>query len=289
MPLCFFVCDLHGRRERYLSLFRAIETERPAALFMGGDLLPHLHGISREGRGEVENFLTGFIAGNLVRLKDTLGESYPRIFVICGNDDARIEEEAFEEVSSLGLWEYVPGKKSSFGEYPVYGYSYVSPTPFLLKDWEKYDVSRFVDPGCISPEEGIRTVDIPEDEKKYGTIADDLEKLAGRDDLGNALLLFHSPPYRTSLDRAGLDGKKFDNVPLDVHVGSIAVRNFIEERQPLLTMHGHVHEAARITGSFKDKLGRTHCLSAAHDGPQLALVRFDPAHPEKAERELISL
>jgi hypothetical protein len=29
------------------------------------------------------------------------------------------------------------------------------------------------------------------------------------------------------------------------------------------------------------------CLSAAHDGPELALVRFDPADPASATRELI--
>ena len=30
-------------------------------------------------------------------------------------------------------------------------------------------------------------------------------------------------------------------------------------------------------------------LSAAHDGPELALVRFDPAEPEKAEREMLHM
>lgn len=38
--------------------------------------------------------------------------------------------------------------------------------------------------------------------------------------------------------------------PMDVHVGSIALRRFIEARQPLLTLHGHVHESARLTGSW---------------------------------------
>jgi len=35
----------------------------------------------------------------------------------------------------------------------------VPPTPFLLKDWEKYDVSAYVDPGCVSPEEGYHRVE----------------------------------------------------------------------------------------------------------------------------------
>jgi len=67
----------------------------------------------------------------------------------------------------------------------------------------------------------------------------------------------------------------------------VAVRRFIEKRQPLLTLHGHVHESSRLTGEWKDKIGRTLCFSAAYDGPRLALVRFDPRSSEEATRQLI--
>ena len=106
-------------------------------------------------------------------------------------------------------------------------------------------------------------------------------------DPGTSVWLLHTPPYQTDLDRAGLDGKTIDHVPLDVHVGSVAVRQLIEERQPLLTLHGHVHESARLTGSWRQQLGRSHAFSAAHDGPELALVRFDLDHLEAATRELL--
>jgi hypothetical protein len=52
-------------------------------------------------------------------------------------------------------------------------------------------------------------------------------------------------------------------------------------------LHGHVHESARVTGSWKEKIGRTYSLSAAHDGPELAVVRFDTNHLEHATRELL--
>ena len=42
-----------------------------------------------------------------------------------------------------------------------------------------------------------------------------------------------------------------------LQVGSIAVKRFIEDRQPLLTLHGHVHEAAQLTGEWKIQIGRT--------------------------------
>jgi len=78
-----------------------------------------------------------------------------------------------------------------------------------------------------------------------------------------------------------------DHAPLDVHVGSVAIRRFIEERQPLVTLHGHIHESARLTGSWREQIGRTHCLSAAHDRPELALVRFDPSDAAGATRALL--
>jgi Icc-related predicted phosphoesterase len=204
-----------------------------------------------------------------------------------GNDDPRSEEAAVRDVASQGIWEYIHNRKADFHDYRIYGYAYVPPTPFRLKDWERYDVSRFVDPGSISPEEGMRSFPVLDQEKRYATIRDDLARLTGDDPMDKAVFLFHSPPYKTTLDLAGLAGKMIDHVPLDPHMGSIAVRRFIESRQPLLTLHGHIHESARLSSSWRDLIGRTHCFSAAHDGPELALVRFDPENLAAAARQLI--
>jgi Icc-related predicted phosphoesterase len=144
-----------------------------------------------------------------------------------------------------------------------------------------------VEPGCVSPEQGHRSVPVAEHEIRHATIQRDLAKLVRSRNLDRAIMLFHAPPYKTNLDRAALDGKMVDHAPLDVHVGSIAIRQFVEMRQPLVTLHGHIHESARLTGSWSQRIGRTFCFSAAHDGPELALVRFDPDDPASADRELI--
>ena len=282
MTRCLFVTDLHGRLERYDKLFRIILSERPDAVFMGGDLLPHAWHTDDE-----VGFIASYLEKELGRVRDALKDSYPRIFAILGNDDGRCEEGEMESGTSAGIWEYAHNGRFVLDRWRVYGYSYVPPTPFRLKDWERYDVSRYVDPGCISPEEGIRSVPVSEGESRYSTIRHDLELLAGEEEMSNAVFLFHSPPYETNLDRADIDGKMIDHVPMDPHVGSIAIRRFIEERQPLLTLHGHVHESVRLTGSWKDRIGRTFILSAAHDGPELALIRFDLDNPGSAGRELI--
>ncbi len=287
MSTCFFATDLHGHVDRYEKLLASVVCERPTAVFLGGDLLPRATFTPPQVHRRQTDFVNDYLVPTFTRTRDTLGVDYPDIFVILGNDDPRLEEESFITAATDGLWHYVHQQKLFLGAFPIYGLAYVPPTPFLLKDWERYDVSRHVPPGCISPEEGYRSVAAEESEIKWGTIQKDLASLAGEDPLGRAVFLFHTPPCDTSLDRAALDGKTYEHVALDVHVGSIAVRRFIEERQPLLTLHGHVHEAARITGEWKIRIGRTVCINGAHDGPELALVRFDLESPEAATRELL--
>lgn len=280
---CFFASDLHGRGDLYQKLFTAVEDERPQAVFLGGDLLPH-HWASRLVS---EDFIADVLEPGFRRIRERLSDDAPAFFIILGNDDDRTSEGAILDGDRAGLWTYVHERWVSLGAHPVFGYAYVPPTPFLLKDWERYDVSRFTDPGSVSPEEGQRTVPVDPDTIRFGTIAADLERLTGDRHLEDAVLLFHSPPYRTVLDRAALDGQSVDHAPLDVHVGSIAIQRFIEQRQPLLTLHGHIHEAPRLTGAWRERIGRTHCFTAAHDGPELALVRFDLDDLESATRELI--
>ncbi|MEE4606688.1 MAG: metallophosphoesterase [Desulfobacteraceae bacterium] len=287
MTPCFFASDLHGHKDRYLKLFQAIRAEKPRAVFLGGDLLPNPMFSMTSPDKSLDDFINGFLVTEFNTLQTLLGPRYPRVFTILGNDDGRFEEASILDAATRGVWEYVHGRSVNFDRFKVYGYAFIPPTPFLLKDWERYDVSRYVDPGCISPENGWRSIPVSEKEMKDSTIKKDLELLTNNDTLENAVILFHSPPYNTKLDRAALDGRMIDYVPLDVHVGSIAIQRFIEARQPLLTLHGHVHESARLTGAWRGRIHRSHLFSAAHDGPELALVRMDLDRLSGATRELI--
>jgi len=58
----------------------------------------------------------------------------------------------------------------------------------------------------------------------------------------NFMLVTHAPPYDTQVDRTDSG----------MHVGSKSIRQFIEEKQPIAALCGHVHEARNT-----DKLGRT--------------------------------
>jgi Icc-related predicted phosphoesterase len=283
----FFVSDLHGRVDRYRKLCDLVRREAPRGVFFGGDLLPHGMDPSWKTSPEQTDFLDDFFLPELRALKNDLREDYPRMFLILGNDDPRFHEETLLGAEEEGLLHYIHGKKAEFGPFTVYGYSCIPPSPFQLKDWERYDVSRFVDPGSISPEEGARTTGPDNRVIRHTTIADELAEMTDGDDLQNAICLFHCPPYQGKLDRAALDGKSIHHVPLDVHIGSIAVQKFIAEKQPLLTLHGHVHESRTLTGAWREERGRTLCFSAATEKPVLALVRFDPHQPQEAAQELI--
>jgi len=284
---CFFVSDLHGSVHRYESLLSRMREEQPDALFLGGDLLPGFSSLPHSDDAPTGDFLRDYLIPALQRLHSDMEARYPEVFVIMGNDDGRAAESVVLEAEEQGLWRYAHDRRHSWRGWEVYGYAYVPPTPFLLKDWERYDVSRYVPPGSVPPEEGGRSFLVPENQILYTTISDDLRRLAEAMDPTRTIFLFHTPPYQTRLDRAALDGKQIDHVPLDVHVGSIAVSRFIEERQPRITLHGHIHESSRLTGAWSDRLGNTTAFNAAHDGPELALIRFDPARPESARRQLL--
>jgi hypothetical protein len=60
------------------------------------------------------------------------------------------------------------------------------------------------------------------------------------------VLVTHQPPFETAVDKF-TEGK---------HTGSLALRRFIEEAQPILAVSGHMHQARGI-----DKIGKTHLVN----------------------------
>src|ERR1700694_6063850 len=80
-------------------------------------------------------------------------------------------------------------------------------------------------------------------------------------DPDNLIAVVHPPPFDTLLDHAPAIGPDFvvqleGGSPRMVPVGSTAVRRFIEARQPLLALHGHVHESRAA-----ESIGRALCIN----------------------------
>src|SRR2546429_9238202 len=73
--------------------------------------------------------------------------------------------------------------------------------------------------------------------------------------MGRAIFNFHPPPSGTSLGEApALDEnlKPLHGGRALRHVGSTAVREAIDKYQPMLSLHGHIHEGKGIT-----RIGKT--------------------------------
>lgn len=95
----------------------------------------------------------------------------------------------------------------------------------------------------------------------------------------NAVLNVHCPPLDTQLDQAPAIDSEFRPITSMggsemTSAGSSAVRAIIEEVQPTLTLHGHVHESAAA-----QRLGRTLCINPGSNYPEGilrgALVQLD--------------
>ena len=286
MPECLFATDLHGKKNRYELLFDYIREKPADILLLGGDLLPPFMPRPDSSGPARESFLDDILVRGFSGLKELLGARYPEVFLIMGNDDPRFFESSLIS-SGKGLWTFINQRRCVSHGFQIFGYGFVPPTPFQLKDWERFDVSRYVDIGCTPPDSGYRTIPASDHDINWRTISEDLEKLTSAYDLTDSIFLFHAPPYDTGLDLGDTGGRMVDHVPIDEHMGSIAVKRFIEEKQPLVSLHGHIHESSRLSGRWLEKIGKTVCINGAHDGPELSVVRFSPEKAEDAERILI--
>lgn len=92
--------------------------------------------------------------------------------------------------------------------------------------------------------------------------------------MNTGLFCFHVPPYGSGIDSAPLLDKEFRPIyeqgrPVYVPVGSKAVRKMIVKYQPLLGLHGHIHESP---GMYK--IGRTQCLNPGSEYGEGLLKAF---------------
>ncbi|MDA3813947.1 MAG: phosphoesterase [Candidatus Cloacimonetes bacterium] len=99
--------------------------------------------------------------------------------------------------------------------------------------------------------------DTPREDKEKG-MKKRIKKLVNKlDDPSRSIFNFHAPPFGTMLDLAPeLDANKKPVIVAGqvnfVHVGSKAVTEAIEKYQPLIGLHGHIHESYG-----HDKIGNT--------------------------------
>ncbi|MFX0088196.1 MAG: metallophosphoesterase, partial [Candidatus Hodarchaeota archaeon] len=91
----------------------------------------------------------------------------------------------------------------------------------------------------------------------------------------NAVFCLHCPPHDSIIDEAPLLKPDLTYVgysggePVRGPVGCKSVRKVIEKYQPLLGLHGHIHESP---GSMK--IGRTYCVNPGSEYTEAILKGF---------------
>jgi len=83
-------------------------------------------------------------------------------------------------------------------------------------------------------------------------------------DFENSIFLMHDPPVDTTLDVCPkLSEDMTPSATDEIHAGSKAVRDAIQKYQPLLSVHGHIHESKGII-----HIGRTVCINPGSEYAQ---------------------
>jgi uncharacterized protein len=164
-----------------------------------------------------------------------------------GNDDIFEIDDIIESSPCVSFGE---GKLLDLGGFSLVSMGWTNPTP-----WDTYR-------------------EAPEAE-----LAARIEAVAGLvPDMGRAIFNFHAPPYGTGLDEApalDADLRPMHGGAVMKPVGSTAVRDAILAHQPMLSVHGHIHESRAIR-----RMGRTLAInpgSVYGDGVlQGAVLDLDP-------------
>ncbi len=273
MSTWFFTSDLHGNTQFYEQAIELAGLRRPRAVVLGGDLGPHELGDAGVRRQRL--FLEGFLVEFARRLREAAPGT--ELLLLPGNDDWAANHDVLERHDGQ-WWRSLHERVVEIDGIPVAGLSYVPITPFRMKDWERWEDGEPETPlrldGWVSDARGTREFAF-DPEHRAPTIAAALEALEARTDASRTVFVCHSPARDTACDVTNSGH----------HVGSRALRAFVERVRPPLVLSGHIHESPRVSGRWCDAIGPTTVVNPGQfDHPRLAGVWFDPADPSATSR-----
>ncbi|MHB1538515.1 MAG: metallophosphoesterase family protein [Solirubrobacteraceae bacterium] len=233
--------ELFGRRERVEGEQQLREVERRIG---ANGMYPHrmdageLARVQALSEDEREQWFAHVILQTFERWMELAAERLAgtdvRCFVMAGNDDPAGVAETIERASAVHACDE---RVVRLDGHEMISLGYSNRTPFH------------------SPRE------LDEDE-----LYDRVDALAAQlDDPSRAIFNLHVPPYDSTLDTAAQLDEQLSVVMLGsepklIPVGSTAVRELIERHQPLLSLHGHVHESPGA-----ERIGRTLCVNPGSD------------------------
>ena len=248
-----YVTDLHGDKNKYEKMLKIAVDENVNVIVNGGDMLPK----QCDRRKEQSLFIKEYLQDYFARL-NTHGIKY---LAMLGNDDLLSVDKSFDEVcNEFGNIYNIAQNKVKINDYEFIGMNYILDHPFGCKDRvvmeDNYIFQKqLMSQAKISNDSGFGTI---ENWIEYATtqlpkMREILNKLPKPDNFNKAVYVMHMPPAGLKLGQLSFQ---------DMDIGSTDIYNFIKEKQPLLTLHGHIHESPDTqTGKWINSIKKTTCIN----------------------------
>ena len=263
-----YTSDLHGSTGHYARLAAVAASNHPDVVILGGDMLPDDSALDPRQMGLGQpTWVRGEFRAHMRQLRSVCDAT--DVLVIFGNHDWTSSVTAMSELAEEGLVSVLELNHSTdVRGLRFIGYSYTPPTPWFVKDFERLDR-----PGDTPPLLGGARWDarfgkaIPHAaDVLFGntpTMTDDLAELSPPQQPW--VFVAHAPPFDSGLD-ATFKGEPW---------GSHAILETIKKHQPLLSLHGHVHEAPTVSGSHKQQIGKTVAVNPGQTRGALSYALID--------------
>lgn len=286
----FFATDIHGSERTFRKFINAGKFYEANVLIMGGDIIGKLaipiikenNGCYRATlQGNTERIETGTELQNLLGRIGTLG-FYSKImteeeFQAIQADPAAVEalfhelaRQRLEEwvdlaetrLAGTGIRCYVTGGNDDYAEVLEVMRRAGAQSFFACEGEVVYidDDHPMISMGYSTLTPWKTPREVPDE-----TLGQMIEAMIGQvPDLSHCIFNFHDPPVDSSLDTCPMLDWNTDPPSQIVKggqvvlfgAGSESVRRAIETHQPLLGLHGHIHESPGVV-----KLGRTVCIN----------------------------
>jgi uncharacterized protein len=283
----FFAADLHGSEVTFRKFLAAATFYEADALLIGGDVTAKtIAPVVQQEDGRFRTRLAGQVRENLTRDEITPIE---KAIVDSGQYAVRLSEDEYagfradpskvealftdQMVEQIRRWMGMAEKHLAPLDIPLYWIGGNDDKPEALEQLDSTPHVHYVDEkvirfdedheilgfGWTNPSPWRTPRELPEDE-----LAKRLEPLLGRvEKPARCIYMIHAPPYGTGLDIAPkLDSSTDPPRPVVqggqqvlIPVGSTTFRAAILETQPLLALHGHIHETKNSA-----KLKRSVCV-----------------------------
>jgi Icc-related predicted phosphoesterase len=280
----FYSADIHGSEVCFRKWINAAQTYKADVVIFGGDLTGKiLHPIEHmDGRYVTELYgerIEAQTDEELNHVKSRLRNAGRYVTVVTREEKAALDaspelvHDAFLRVARATAERWIQLADERLGRTGIPAYMILGNDDFN----EIEDVFREAD-WVVNPEERIQELpggfemislgysnptpwNSPR-ELEESSLSDSLEKMARNlRDPRASIFNVHVPPQDTHLDRAPLLDDNFRPIVrggqiLTGSVGSAAVRSLVQEYQPLLGLHGHIHESPGMS-----KIGGTVVLN----------------------------